>query len=133
KVRVGDRVSALALNHCGACANCRRGKTNLCLDPEAVARPRQSCCQEYTLVAANKLAILPAEVGFEDAAMLAGAVVALNAFELMGLCAGDTLAVVGVGAMGLSAVATARACGIRTIAVGGTGRRADIAKQLGAA
>lgn len=131
-VRVGDRISALALDHCGACRNCAAGRTNLCLDPAYAAPPRQSCCQEYTLVSAQKLAHLPDAVGFEDASMLAGLVDALNAYEKMGVKAGDTVVVVGVGAMGISAIAAARALGFDVIAIGGTGKRKDLAAGMGA-
>jgi threonine dehydrogenase-like Zn-dependent dehydrogenase len=129
---LGDRVTALALDHCGACENCREGRTNLCLSPEFAAPARQTCCAEYTLVSARKIARLPKAVGFDDAAMLAGVVDALNAYEKMALAAGDDVAVVGVGAMGLGAIATARALGLSVVAVGGTGARADLAARLGA-
>lgn len=131
-VAVGDRVCALALEHCGVCANCERGKTNLCLDPAFANVPRQSCCQQYTLVCARKLARLPQGISFEDGAMLAGIVDALNAYEKFGVAAGQHIAVIGVGAMGLSAVATAVALGCEVTAIGGTGKRADLALQLGA-
>ncbi len=131
-VKPGDRVTALALNHCGHCDFCRRGITNLCLDAEAIARPRQACCQQYTVVAANKLAVMPQTVGFDQGAMLAGIVVALNGFELMRVDPDAPLAVIGVGAMGLAIIATAAALDIETIALGGTGQRADFARQLGA-
>lgn len=129
---VGDRVAALALDHCGGCANCAGGITNLCLDPAFATPPRQTCCEEFTLVSARKIARLPDAVGFEDAAMLAGVVDALNAYEKMGLRAGDEVAVVGVGAMGLGAVATAVAARLSVVALGGTGRRAALAEALGA-
>ncbi len=132
QVAIGDRVCALALDHCGACRNCQRGKTNLCLDPAYSKVPRQSCCQQYTLVSSRKLARLPASLSFEDGAMLAGIVDALNAYEKLGIAAGQRLAVIGVGAMGLSAVATAVALGYDVVAIGGTGKRADLAAQLGA-
>ena len=131
-VRTGDRVSALALDHCGTCANCVAGRHNLCLDPTFSTPARQTCCEQFALVSARKLAILPAVVGFEDAAMLAGVVDALNAYEQMGLCAGDRVAVIGVGAMGLGAIATARALGMDVIALGGTGARKHMALALGA-
>jgi len=129
---VGDRVAALALDHCGTCANCTRGRTNLCLSPDHAKPARQACCEEYTLVPWRKLAILPAEVAFDDAAMLAGVVDALNAFDKLGLQPGDRAAIVGVGAMGLGAIATARGLGIEVVAVGGRGKRADLAATLGA-
>lgn len=131
-VQPGHRVTALALNHCGACAWCARGVTNMCTDAAALARPRQACCQEFTVVAANKLAVMPDDVSFEQGAMLAGVVVALNGFELMQIDRAQPLVVIGVGAMGLAVIATAAALGIATIALGGTGRRVDYARELGA-
>jgi threonine dehydrogenase-like Zn-dependent dehydrogenase len=131
-VNVGDRVCALSLDHCQKCANCKRGKTNLCLDPAFAKVPRQACCQEYTIVSACKLARMPDEVSFEDGAMLAGVVDALNAYEKFGVTAGDHVVVVGVGAMGHSAIAAAVALGCEVTALGGTGKRADMALQLGA-
>jgi len=131
-VRPGDRVTALALDHCGACTNCASGRTNLCLDPAFETLKRQTCCEEFTLVSARKLAVLPRGVSFDDAAMLAGIVDALNAYEQMGLSAGDAVAVVGVGAMGLSAIATASALDLEVIALGGTGTRTQMARDLGA-
>jgi threonine dehydrogenase-like Zn-dependent dehydrogenase len=132
-VACGDRVSALALDHCGACENCRTGRTNLCLDPKYTTVRRQTCCEEYTLVSARKLARLPPQVTFDDAAMLAGVVDALNAYEQMGVTPDQSIAVIGVGAMGLGAIAAARALGYRVVGVGGTGRRADLAERLDAA
>jgi threonine dehydrogenase-like Zn-dependent dehydrogenase len=131
-VKPGDRVAACSLNHCGACGKCRSGKTNLCQDPDYAVFRRQACCEEYLVIPARKLARLPEGVTFDDGAMLAGVIEALNAFERMGLKAGDSLAIVGVGAMGLGAVATAVALGIEAVAVGGTGGRAELAGKLGA-
>jgi threonine dehydrogenase-like Zn-dependent dehydrogenase len=128
----GDRVTALALDHCGLCANCVSGRNNLCLDPAFETPARQTCCEEFALVSARKLAVLPEGVGFDDAAMLAGIVDALNAYEQMGLSAGDRVAVIGVGAMGLGAIATARALSLEVTALGGTGGRTRIASDLGA-
>ncbi|TYC85013.1 zinc-binding dehydrogenase [Novosphingobium sp. BW1] len=129
---LGDRVSALALDHCGICTNCARGRHNLCLDPAFCTPARQTCCEEYTLVSARKLAVLPDAVSFEDAAMLAGPVDALNAFRRMRLAAGDRVGILGVGAMGLGAVAMARALDLDVVAIGGSGRRSELAGELGA-
>lgn len=131
-LKPGDRVAALALDHCGVCSNCETGRTNLCLDPAFKKPARQTCCEEFTLVSASKLAVLPDAVSFEDASMLAGIVDALNAFEQMGLKQGDTVAIIGVGAMGLGAIATAAALGFDIVALGGTGKRCDIARSYGA-
>lgn len=128
----GDRVSALTLAHCGTCANCLTGRTNLCLHPNYMPPPRQVCCQEFTVVPARKLAKLPDAVTFEDAAMLAGVGDALNAWDAIKPGVDETVAVVGVGAMGWGAIAAVKARRRRVIAVGGTGRRAGLARLAGA-
>jgi threonine dehydrogenase-like Zn-dependent dehydrogenase len=129
---VGDRVTAMTLEHCGVCDYCRRGRTNLCQGLQYTNAGRQTCCAEFTLVKARKLARLPDNVSFDSAAMLAGVIVALNAFEKMSLVPGQLVAVIGVGAMGLCAIGVAKALGCEVVAVGGTGRRADYAETLGA-
>lgn len=131
-VDVGDRVSALSLDHCGTCENCGQGRTNLCLHPEFQQMVRQTACEEYTLVRACKLARIPDSVSFDDAAMLAGPVDALNGFTQLGLTAGDEVMIIGVGAMGLTAIAMARALELVPVAVGGTGKRTEIARAMGA-
>jgi threonine dehydrogenase-like Zn-dependent dehydrogenase len=128
---VGDRVAAAALAHCGTCAQCRRGRSNRCLDPAHLNPPRQVACQQYAVVSAGKLARLPAGVSFDEAALLVAAIDALNAHERLNPAPGDTLAVIGVGAMGLGAIATFRALGHPVLAIGGTGRRADLAQRMG--
>lgn len=131
-VQPGDRVSALALDHCGTCGNCSAGRTNLCLHADFQTLKRQTACEEFTVVDACKLAKLPETVSFEEAAMLAGPVDALNGFQQMGLSAGDCVTIIGVGAMGLGAIATAKALGLVPVAVGGSGKRAELALRMGA-
>jgi threonine dehydrogenase-like Zn-dependent dehydrogenase len=129
----GDAVTATAMAHCGVCRNCRNGRNNLCLDESWLRAPRQESCAEYARVTARKLARIPAGVSFDNAAMLASVVDALNACEMMRTQLGDVFAVVGVGAMGWGAVALAKAIGCRVIAVGGTGTvRPALAKAVGA-
>ena len=129
---IGDRVSALAMAHCGHCRNCLAGKTNLCLDESFLNAPRQVACQTHTRVMARKLAKIPKSVSFEDAAMLGGIVDALNAFDMMKPSVGEIIAVVGVGAMGWGAIGAAKAAGLTVIAVGGTGKRSNLAAAVGA-
>lgn len=129
---VGDRVSAAALAHCGNCRQCRRGRTNRCLDPSYLNPHRQVACQEFAVVHRGKLAHVPAGVSFDDAALLVAVIDALNCYDRLGPEPEDAVAVIGVGAMGLGAIQTFRALGHPVIAVGGTGRRADLARAIGA-
>ena len=131
--QAGDRVAALELIHCGECRYCRDGKTNLCVMNEGTNLERQECCEEYAIVKANKLARLPANVSFDDGAMLGGLVMGLNIFEKLAPQADDRIVVIGVGAMGWSCIALASLYGARVVAVGGTGRRrVELARAMGA-
>ena len=129
---IGDRVTAQSLDNCGTCANCAHGRTNLCLSPDLGRYVRQICCDEYVIVSVRKLAKMPDEVSFVAGAMLTGVVDALNAFAKIELWPGEPVVIVGVGAMGHGAVATARALGLRPVAIGGRGGKADLAAVLGA-
>lgn len=129
---VGDRVCAAALAHCGECLQCRSGRTNRCIDPRFLNPPRQMACQEYALVHRGKLARIPDGVSFDDASLLVAVIDALNSFERLAPATGDPIAVVGVGAMGIGAIQTFRALGHPVLALGGTGRRAAMARELGA-
>ncbi len=131
-VAVGDRVSALAMDHCGTCRNCRKGLSNLCLDSARLNAPRQVCCQTHTLVRANKLARLPQGVSFDDAAMLSGLVTVMNGLGMIDPAVDETLGIVGAGAMGWSAIAAAKAMGLTVTVLGGARKRAQIARSLGA-
>lgn len=131
-VAVGDRVSALAMDHCGLCRNCRNGKTNLCLDLAQLRAPRQVCCQTHTIVTANKLARLPQNVSFDDAAMLAGLVTVMNGLDKIAPAIEDTVGIVGSGAMGWSAVAAVKALGRPAVVLGGARKRAALSRDLGA-
>ncbi|MES2496394.1 MAG: alcohol dehydrogenase catalytic domain-containing protein [Pseudomonadota bacterium] len=129
---VGQRVTAQSLDNCGTCTNCSAGRTNLCLSPDLGRYVRQVCAQDYAIVSARKLCAMPDGVSDEAGAMITGVVDALNAFDKLGLPEGSPVAIVGVGAMGHGAIATARAIGLRPIAIGGRGAKADMAGELGA-
>lgn len=129
---LGDRVSAAALAHCGECAACRGGRTNRCVDPRFLNPPRQVACQEYALVHRGKLARIPDEVSFDDAALLVAAIDALNSYDRLAPAPGEPVAVIGVGAMGIGAIQAFAALGHPVLALGGTGSRAGLAQRLGA-
>lgn len=129
---VGERVSAAALAHCGACEACRAGRTNRCVDPRYLNPPRQAACQQYALVHRGKLARIPDGVSFDDAALLVAVIDALNSYGRLQAAPGAPIVVVGVGAMGIGAIQAFRALGHPVLALGGTGRRAALAQSLGA-
>jgi 2-desacetyl-2-hydroxyethyl bacteriochlorophyllide A dehydrogenase len=131
-VAPGDRVSVQPMVSCGACPRCAEGRFSLCPRLEHIGVARPGGFAELCLVPAANLFRLPAEVGYEEGALLDCTAVAVHALARVPVAPGATVTVLGAGAIGL-AVAQAASHAGGTVTVVGT-RRAplDVALALGA-
>jgi L-iditol 2-dehydrogenase len=138
-LQVGDRVAAENHKGCGACANCRRGRYNLC----EVARTRgkayklyghsaQGAFADYAARPAGLLHKLPDAVSFEEGTIVNQGALGLHAIRRCRIEPGDTVAVIGPGLIGLITVQLAKAVGATRVIVAGRGPRLDLARELGA-
>jgi len=138
-LQVGDRVAAENHKGCGACANCRRGRYNLC----EVARTRGPAYKlyghsapgafaDYAARPAGLLHKLPDGVSFEEGAIVNQGALGLHAVRRCRIEPGDTVAVIGPGLIGLMTVQLAKAVGATRVIVAGRGPRLDLARELGA-
>jgi len=138
-LQVGDRVAAENHKGCGACANCRRGRYNLC----EVARTRgkayklyghsaQGAFADYAARPAGLLHKLPDAVSFEEGTIVNQGALGLHALRRCRIEPGDTVAVIGPGLIGLITVQLAKAVGATRVIVAGRGPRLDLARELGA-
>ena len=138
-LQVGDRVAAENHKGCGACANCRRGRYNLC----EVARSKgkayklyghsaQGAFAEYAARPAGLLHKLPDAVSFEEGTIVNQGALGLHAIRRCRIEPGDTVAVIGPGLVGLITVQLAKAVGATRVIVAGRGPRLDLARELGA-
>ncbi len=138
-LQVGDRVTAENHKGCGACANCRQGRYNLC----DVARTRgkayklyghsaQGAFAEYAARPAGLLHKLPDTVSFEEATIINQGALGLHAIRRCRIDPGDTVAVIGPGLVGLITLQLARTVGAVRVIVVGRGPRLDLARELGA-
>lgn len=136
---VGDRVAAENHKGCGTCANCRRGRYNLC----EVARSKgkayklyghsaQGAFAEYAARPAGLLHKLPDAVSFEEGTIVNQGALGLHAIRRCRIEPGDTVAVIGPGLVGLITVQLAKAVGATRVIVAGRGPRLDLACELGA-
>ena len=129
---VGQKVAVEPNYSCGECPLCREGNRNLCLSRTAVgidvdggfaqqARVPSGCCW-------------PAPPGMIDEQLLLAEPLAVivRAVRRGAPESGETVAVLGVGTLGLLAIQVLRTRGVRVLAVGRTGRRLGLAKELGA-
>ena len=138
-LQVGDRVAAENHKGCGTCANCRRGRYNLC----EVARSKgkayklyghsaQGAFADYAARPAGLLHKLPDAVSFEEGTIVNQGALGLHAIRRCRIEPGDTVAVIGPGLVGLITVQLAKAVGATRVIIVGRGPRLDLAKELGA-
>ncbi len=139
--RVGDKVCAHFYVPCGSCANCRDGRTSICLHlAEGKVAGRLGFewpggYAERVRVPARVAVPLPPEAAAETFAISADAIATpYHALHTrLGVEAGDRLVLLGAGGgLGLHAVQIARAAGAQVVAVDKSPERLALAKELGA-
>ena len=132
RVGVGDRVAVEPNYSCGTCPLCREGNRNLCLSRTAIGIDVDGCLAELVRVPARCCWPAPAQAADEDLMLTEPLAVVVRAVARSGARAGETAAVVGGGTLGLLALQVLRARGARVLCIGRSGRRFELARQLGA-
>jgi threonine dehydrogenase-like Zn-dependent dehydrogenase len=115
----GSPVVVEALFGCGTCAECTRGRYNLCAThhERALGVSIDGGMAEAYRAPSERLVPLPPGLDVRDASIVEPASVSWHALRLAN-CGPDTrVAVVGAGALGLLAVAGARRQGVEHVAV----------------
>lgn len=149
-VAEGDHVVPLAIGECGLCANCRSGRTNLCIlfiTELGTPKPRFSLGSvpvsayagvgsfaRFVVMKESNVARIRRDVPF-DLACLIGCAVATGvgaATHTARVAPGDQVAIFGLGGIGLNVVQGARLAGAsRIIGVDRNPARAAQARQFG--
>jgi L-iditol 2-dehydrogenase len=121
-IAVGDRVTFDSTISCGVCDFCLCGDINLCDQREVVGVScgeyrRHGAFAELVSVPRRIVYPLPAELPFEEAAMLEAISVAMHAVRVSGAAKGESALVIGAGMIGLLTLQAARAAGCSPIYV----------------
>src|SRR5881628_771101 len=132
KFKRGMRVVALNSAPCGKCFYCSKHQENLCEDllfnngayAEYIRVPRR-------IVESNMLAI-PADVTYEEAAMVEPLACVLRGLHETRVEIGDTVTVIGGGPIGLMFVQVAKATGCNVISVVKRDSQVALARRKGA-
>lgn len=133
-LRVGDRVALEPGVPCRHCEHCLSGRYNLCPDVVFMATPPvDGAFCEYVVSPEDFAYKLPPHVSTEAGATVEPLAVGLHALRLVGLRAGERVAVLGAGPIGLLAVAAARAAGAGRVAAADLlPLRLEAAEKMGA-
>jgi len=121
-MKPGDRVTFDSTVYCGKCQFCLRGDHNLCDDREVLGVSpgpyrRHGAFAEFVSVPRRIMYHLPANLSYEQAAMIEAVSVAVHAVNLTPITLGDTAVVVGSGMIGLLVIQAARHAGCSRIIV----------------
>lgn len=132
--QVGQLVSLEPGVPCSRCAQCRRGRYNLCPDVSFYATPPvDGALCEYVAVDEDFAHPAPAPLTAETAALLEPLSVGVWACSKGGVGPGSRVLVTGAGPIGLVAAQTARAFGATEVVVTDVApHRLELARQLGA-
>jgi len=127
----GDRIVAEPQITCGECFFCRRNETNRCLNVGFTGLSIDGALAEYVKFPAYQLHQLPAEISYEQGAMIEPLAVALRGVQQSGLKFGDTAAVFGLGIIGLFSVVWASAFGAdRVVGMEVTDARIKVGERI---
>ena len=119
--------------HCFRCDACRRGDFILCQFQKITGIGFDGGYQEYMLASAEGVAAMPDGLPAAEAAPLVCAgITVFNSLRNSGACAGDLVAVQGIGGLGHLGIQYARQMGFRTVAVGRGKDKEVLARKLGA-
>jgi L-iditol 2-dehydrogenase len=128
----GDQVFCANSAPCGACAQCRGGRPNLCEDLLYLLGGFAEQLLVPARIVAQNLRLLPAGVGLELAPLAEPLACALHAMDRAAIAPGDRVAIVGGGALGLMLSALVRRAGGRPIVLDPHQERLDLAQHFGA-
>lgn len=104
----GERVIAHAVVHCGACAACRRGDTNLCLSRQVFGMHRPGGFAEFVAVPQRVLIPWPEGLSATAAVLTEPLANGINAMRQAPTARKSRVFVIGAGPIGLMCVVAAK-------------------------
>lgn len=129
----GDRVAVEPILCCKQCANCKKGRYNLCSDAKITGFPptHGSLCR-YFVHSAVSCYKLPDHVSTEEGALLEPLSVGIHACRRAGVKLGSKVLICGAGPLGLLTMLAVKASGASKVCITDLDdRRLNMAKQLG--
>jgi len=125
--KVGDRVVCMPISGCGTCELCLSGDYIHCLESPM----SDATMAQYVVKKPCCLRKIPDHIPYERAALACcGLGASFGAIQKLGVAAGDTLLVTGLGPVGLGAVINAKFVGATVIGVESNPYRTELAKRL---
>ncbi|HWI32172.1 MAG TPA: alcohol dehydrogenase catalytic domain-containing protein [Microbacterium sp.] len=134
---VGDRVVGSSHAPCSFCANCIRGRYNLCLsynNPKLhshYGHTKQGSYAEYVVHSIRSVFKIPGGLSYDEAAVADPASIALHCANRGQVSDGHTVGVIGAGPVGILAAEAARTLGASRVVFAARGARLGVVESLG--
>lgn len=128
----GTRVTCDPNTWCGACAQCRKGRVNLCANNIATGIARDGGFAEYCAFPAHKAHTLPTELNPLFGAFCEPLACTLHGMDIGNACAGERVIIIGGGVIGLLAVQLAKLSGADVMLLTRSATKQKLGLSLGA-
>ena len=130
-VTLGAKATALPQEVCGQCAPCRRGDWHVCEKLKVRGFQAPGCAQEWFVVPAERLVVLPESMTLDQGAMVEPVAVAVHAVARGPSPAGLGAVVLGAGPIGNLVAQVAMAEGAQVLITDTSETRLEVARQCG--
>lgn len=120
---VGQRVCVAPIHGCGECIYCRRGKGNICIDPQpSIGYASSGGFAQYivppeSVVRAGGVNPIPDSLSYAEASMSELLATCINAQEKLRITADDVVLIMGAGPAGCMHIQLAQAHGAKKVLV----------------
>jgi L-iditol 2-dehydrogenase len=132
--KAGDRVVVQPIITCGQCANCLAGMPNICTNRRGLGMMTTNGSNADAVAVPQQLLYdLPAEVPWEQGALIEPLSVAMHAANMSPIRLMDTVVILGAGTIGLLTLLACRLKGAGAVIVSDlSAHRLEVARKLGA-
>lgn len=129
---VGQKVTIEPQVFCGKCHPCTHGKYNLCEELKVMGFQTTGAASTYFAVDASKITPIPAQMSFEEGAMIEPLAVAVHAVKRFEELKGSRVVVIGSGPIGNLVAQAAKGLGAEQVMITDVNDyRLQLAKQCG--
>lgn len=116
-LKVGDKVTMHAVEGCGICDNCRRGRENLCENVHIMGTEIDGFFREYIKVRADRVLKFRDDIDMQIAALTEPLTIGVHDVRRSGLQFGENVFISGCGTIGLMIAAVCRLSGASQIVI----------------
>lgn len=133
KIAEGTRVTCDPNTWCGRCANCLRGRVNLCLNNVATGIHRDGGFAEFCAYPAHKAHPLPADLDPLHGAFCEPLACTIHGIDMGAPIAGERVIILGGGVIGMLALQLCAMAGAEVMLVTRSAEKQALGRSLGAA